>query len=83
MQAAALFGLDQININPLDGFENFAYETSRNGQPFILRISDGTRRNADMMRAELDWLSYLANSDVLVLSRVVRRARGEASRNGV
>ncbi len=58
--AAKRFDLDTGDIKTLDGFENFVCESSRDGRKYILRISHSARRTADHVRAELDWVNYLA-----------------------
>lgn len=58
--AAKRFGLDTEKIKSLDGFENYVCESTRSGRPYVLRISHSARRSADQVRAELDWVNYLA-----------------------
>lgn len=58
--SAARFGLDIDRIKSLDGFENFVCESARDGRDYILRISHSSHRTADQIRAELDWVNYLA-----------------------
>lgn len=58
--AAGHFGLDTERIRPLDGFENFVCESSRENREYILRISHVSHRSSDQIRAELDWVNYLA-----------------------
>ncbi|HUU46058.1 MAG TPA: phosphotransferase [Acidobacteriota bacterium] len=65
-EAALRFGLESDNITLLDGFENFICECSRNGTPYILRISHTARRSVNGTIAELDWIDYLASHRVPV-----------------
>ncbi len=50
----------------LDGFESFIFEFERDEGPGILRISHSIRRNIELIRGELDWISYLFNGGASV-----------------
>ncbi|KKK34392.1 hypothetical protein WQ57_22840 [Mesobacillus campisalis] len=55
--------LTQFNLENefslLGDFENFVYEVSRDGTPFILRISHSSHRTKENLISELDWVGYL------------------------
>ncbi len=61
-RAASRFGLDCSNIQTLDGFENYVAESARDGKEYILRMSHGLHRTANEIRAELDWVNFLAKN---------------------
>jgi Ser/Thr protein kinase RdoA (MazF antagonist) len=65
-EAAARFSLEPESLKMLDGFENVVLEASRNGTPYILRISHGSHRTVDQIHAELDWLDYLSSHGLSV-----------------
>lgn len=63
--------LDDYGISPqdaaiLDGFESFIYNVSRDGQDFILRIGHDSRRNANLVHGEAEFLNHLASGGLSV-----------------
>ncbi len=54
----------ESNVKKLGDFENYVFETYRNGQPFILRITHCSHRSEDQIRAELDWMNFLYENKV-------------------
>ena len=59
-EAMRRFGIAPSDIEELGGFESFIYRFTRDGRPFILRVTHTLRRTADSIRGEVHWLNYLA-----------------------
>ena len=78
-RASRLFGTRKDALKLVAGYEgcaNLVYEYVRDGQPYILRISFRPDRTAEQIRAELHFVSYLAEHGVRV-SRPVPSQNGE------
>ncbi len=60
------FGVDNAAVKPLDGFESFIFEYTKDGQEFILRIGHAFRRSIELIQGEVDWINYLFNGGVHV-----------------
>lgn len=58
------FGAAPHQAKILDGFENFIYEYDSPQGERILRISHTSRRSADMIMGEVDWLNHLVANGV-------------------
>jgi Ser/Thr protein kinase RdoA (MazF antagonist) len=54
----------------LGGFENFIYQFEREGQPYILRLAHSSRRDHNLIQAEVDWINYLADHGVSVAAAI-------------
>jgi Ser/Thr protein kinase RdoA (MazF antagonist) len=72
--------LDRYHLAPedvhlLDGFENFVYEFQRDESGYILRIAHSSRRTANQIQGEVDWINYLARGGAAV-ARAVPSAGG-------
>ncbi len=52
------FGLEG-KVKKLGDFENYVFETYRDGQSYIFRITHSTHRNKDEILSELDWMRHL------------------------
>jgi len=65
-QALDRFQISMEQIQPLDGFESFIYEFEGDYGPGILRITHSIRRSPDLIRGELDWITYLKNGGASV-----------------
>jgi Ser/Thr protein kinase RdoA (MazF antagonist) len=63
-------------IQPLDGFESFIYEFEKDQGQGILRITHSIRRSPDLIRGELDWITYLEAGGASV-ARPIRSISGE------
>ncbi|WBW97260.1 phosphotransferase enzyme family protein [Oceanirhabdus sp. W0125-5] len=61
-ECALSFGLTLSDVTYIGGFENFVYEFKRNSKEYILRIGHSDHREYDMIRAELDWVNFLAKN---------------------
>jgi len=68
------FDLIPDNVKLLNGFESFIYEFSKNNQDYILRVTHSLHRNEDQIKAEVDWVNYLADGGVSVSRAVLSPA---------
>lgn len=59
------FGLDR-EAKKLGDFENYVFETYRNGQPYIMRITHSSHRSKEEVLSELDWMRHLNGNGVFV-----------------
>ena len=69
------FRLDR-EIKKLGDFENYVFETYKNGQPYILRITHSSHRSKNEILSELDWMRHL-NSKGLSVPEVFPSAGGD------
>lgn len=69
-EALAHYGATPEDARDLGGFENFIYQFERDGQPFILRLAHSSRRDHDLIQAEVDWINYLAGHGVSVAAAI-------------
>jgi len=62
------YGVDPESCRPLDGFESFIFEcdtgTGSNRRSIILRIGHSGRRNANLVRGEIDFINYLCDHGI-------------------
>jgi len=63
-EALARYGVTTDSAHLLDGFESFIYEYEKDGQGYVLRITHSSRRTADLIGGEVDWINYLADHGV-------------------
>lgn len=56
----------EVEVKKLGDFENYVYETYKNGQPFIMRITHSSHRNKEEILSELDWMRHLYNEGLSV-----------------
>jgi len=54
------------DANILDGFESFIFNVRRDGCEFILRIGHSSRRSADLIQGEAEFLNYLRGGGLSV-----------------
>lgn len=59
------FGLER-ETKKLGDFENYVFETYREGHPYIMRITHSTHRNKEEILSELDWMRHLHNEGLSV-----------------
>ncbi|MBK8986509.1 MAG: phosphotransferase [Chloroflexi bacterium] len=59
-EARRRYGVAPDDITLLDGFESFIYAFRHHGADYILRLGHNHRRSPDLVRAEVDWINYLA-----------------------
>lgn len=69
-EALAHYGATPESAHDLGGFENFIYHFEREGQPYILRLAHSSRRDHDLIQAEVDWINYLAAQGVPVAAAI-------------
>lgn len=60
-KVASLYGVTKEELYYVGGFENFIYGFDREGKSYIVRISHSCHRTVDEVKAEIDFLYYLAN----------------------
>lgn len=66
-----LYAIDEVDLHKVtSGFQNPTFQFTRNGQPYILRVSNGERRNLPAVLSELDWVRHLGQYDVSVAQPV-------------
>lgn len=54
------------DANILDGFESFIFNVRRDGREYILRIGHSSRRGADLIQGEAEFLNYLRGNGLSV-----------------
>ncbi|WP_246246671.1 phosphotransferase enzyme family protein [Paenibacillus lemnae] len=65
-KAAKSFGTELSDLKYVGGFQNFVYEYTKLGNPYILRITYSSHRSADQVNGELEWVLYLDQHGVSV-----------------
>ena len=75
-EARRRFAIAPGDIKELGGFESYIYRFTRDGRPFVLRITHTLRRSPELIHGEVDWLNYLAAGGASVAGAAVS-ARGE------
>jgi Ser/Thr protein kinase RdoA (MazF antagonist) len=65
-EGAARFGLSREELSFIGGFQNFIYSYTREGCKFILRFTPSTLRTQEGIKAELEWIRYLAENGMSV-----------------
>lgn len=74
-EIALRYKLPSSEFRLLDGFESFIYEFTLNNKSHILRVTHSLHRNVEQIKAEVDWVNYLADNGVAV-SRAVHSPTG-------
>ena len=59
------YWLCKEDINYIGGFQNYIYEYKKDSN-YILRISHSSRRTFEQIKAEVEWINYLAENEVSV-----------------
>src|SRR5687767_8892825 len=54
------------NLKLIGELENFVYEFNDGQNNFILRITHSSHRSNELIKAELDWINFLAVNDIPV-----------------
>lgn len=62
----SIFSLDTVNYKKLGDFENYVYQTSKDGEELILRITHSSHRKLEELLSEVDWMSFLRTEGVKV-----------------
>ena len=65
------YDLTLKDILKVGGFENYIYGYKRDSNDYILRISHSSHRSLDMVKAELDFINYLAMNNANVSTPVL------------
>jgi amicoumacin kinase len=55
-----------VDATMLDGFESFIFNVRRDGCEYILRIGHSSRRSADLIQGEAEFLNYLRGGGLSV-----------------
>lgn len=63
-EAVKRFGAESDSIEKLGSFENYVFEVTKNGQPYILRLTHSSHRTIRDVEAELNWVNFLNNEGV-------------------
>ena len=69
------FGIAPDKAQILDGFESFIYNVEKDGQDYILRIGHDSRRTADLVQGESEFLNHLSQGGLSV-PRVIPSING-------
>ena len=69
--AAARYDLAPDDLHELDGAESFIFAFARGTDEFILRLSHSIRRSVDLIRGEVDWMTYLHGHGAAVAQPVL------------
>ena len=69
--AAERYGISSTDLTKLDGFESYIFKYSKNGIGYILRIAHSIRRSEILIKAEVEWIKYLASNGVSVADAVL------------
>jgi len=75
--ATRLFGTSKEHLSKFDDYEgcaNLVYQYERSGQPLILRITCRPDRSVELIQAELDFVTYLAEGGVRVARPIPSQA---------
>lgn len=75
-QSAQCFGIREDSIFELNGFQNFVYSGVVGDRKVILRIAHVTHRNELLIRAELDFIMFLADCGMKV-ARPIQSLSGD------
>ncbi len=75
-EAMRRFAIAPGDIEQLGGFESFIYRFTRDGRPYVLRLTHSLRRTPEAIHGEVDWINYLAAGGASVAGAAVS-ARGE------
>ncbi|RTR32342.1 hypothetical protein EKG37_09260 [Robertmurraya yapensis] len=74
-EALQHFALEK-EYKKLGDFENYVFEVTRGGSPYILRLTHSSHRTKEELLAEIDWMNYLHLNQVLV-PKAYESIRGE------
>lgn len=76
LEAAGRFGINFADMIELDGFQNFVFLGKRASIHVILRIAHSSHRSKNITLAEIEFISYLADSGMTV-SKALLSNQGE------
>ncbi len=60
------YRIPPADANILDGFESFIYNVRRDGNEYILRIGHSSRRRADLIQGEAEFINHLRGGGLSV-----------------
>jgi len=60
------YRIPQADASILDGFESFIFNVRRDGCEYILRIGHSSRRSADLIQGEAEFLNHLRGGGLSV-----------------
>ncbi len=63
-ELAIRFGIDVSTLNLIGFSQNYVYEYKRQEKSYILRITHSSHRSENLIKGELDWISYLTNNEI-------------------
>ena len=69
--AANRYGVSSERLEKLGGFESFIFKFQQNSKGYILRIAHSLRRTEKLIKAEVEWIRYLASKGVSVADAVL------------
>ena len=69
--AANRYNVCSENLRKLGGFESFIFKYQQNSRGYILRIAHSLRRSEKLIKAEVEWIRYLAAKGVSVADAVL------------
>lgn len=75
-EAALRYKADASDAKKLGDFENYVYEVTRDGKPYILRLTHSSHRSKMEVEGELKWINYL-NGKGINVSLVHESVHGE------
>jgi amicoumacin kinase len=71
-EAALRYGVPPSDLAPLNAFENFVYEcTTPDGDDAVLRVSHSTRRTLDYTLGEVEFVRWLAATELPVAKPIL------------
>lgn len=70
------YEIDQQAVSFVGGMENSVYSFQKDGQEYFLRIGHSQHMTFDLVKAEIDWVLYLADNDVPAV-KPVQSVNGE------
>jgi Ser/Thr protein kinase RdoA (MazF antagonist) len=75
-EAASRFGINFEDTIELNGFQNFVFLGKRDSKEVVLRVAHNSHRSKYMTLAEIEFISYLADSGMKV-SKAILSSQGE------
>jgi Ser/Thr protein kinase RdoA (MazF antagonist) len=68
---AERYSITEESLTPAAGFMNIIIKCQKNYENCILRISHSSRRSAELINAEIDWINYLQSNGVSVAAAIL------------
>ncbi|MEC0091972.1 phosphotransferase enzyme family protein [Paenibacillus macquariensis] len=66
IKASKLYGINKEDCNFIGGFQNSVYSYAKDNKNYVLRFTHDSHRSDTLIRAELDWVNYLADNGLSV-----------------